>query len=94
MKRLAGTPNPRSWNGVKLTIEPAGGAGICLSLGAYHSGYGPCERGRNRPTSTNASKSSLVMEKMGHGSQGGSTLIFSIIETEEGDEKEAKSSLA
>jgi hypothetical protein len=43
--------------------------------------------------STSASKSSLVIEEMGHGLRGRRTLRFSSIKTIEGDEKKARSSL-
>jgi hypothetical protein len=45
------------------------------------------EAGRSRPVSTSASKSSSVTKGICHGSRGGMTLIFSAIETAEGDEK-------
>jgi hypothetical protein len=48
MKRLAGTPNPRSWKGMKLTTYPGGGVGSASLAGAIHSGCGPPERGQSK----------------------------------------------
>jgi hypothetical protein len=90
MKRLAGTPKPHSWNEVKLKMWPVGGFNTGSSCGAIHSGCGLVVRGRSRPASTSASRSTLVMEDTSHGSRGGRTAIFSAIETnrrrEEGEE--------
>jgi hypothetical protein len=69
-KQLAGTPNPRSWKGMKLTTYPSGGEGTA-SLGAIHSGCAPQERGRSRPSATRASRSFAMMVEEGHGLRGG-----------------------
>jgi hypothetical protein len=45
MKRLAGTPKPRSWKEMKLTTYPGGGVGSASLAGAIHFGYSPSERG-------------------------------------------------
>jgi hypothetical protein len=78
MKRLAGTPNPRSWKGMKLTMYPGGGVGSA-SLGAIHSGCSPSERGRSKPSATRASRSSTTTVEEGHGSRGGTTVTLSAI---------------
>jgi hypothetical protein len=78
MKRLAGTPNPRSWKGIKLTTYPGGGVGSAL-LGATHSGCGPPERGRSKPSATRAFRSSTTTMEEGHGSCGGTTVTLSAI---------------
>jgi hypothetical protein len=69
MKRLAGTPNPRSWKGIKLTTYPGGRVGPTPLPGAIHSGCGSPERGRNRPSATRASKSPTETVENGHGSR-------------------------
>jgi hypothetical protein len=71
MKRLAGTPNPRSWKETKLSTYPDGGDGAAPLGGAIHSGCGSPERGRSKPSATRASKSSTVTVEKGHGSRGG-----------------------
>jgi hypothetical protein len=82
MKRHAGIPNPRSWKGVKLTTYPGGGVGSASLPGAIHSGCGPLERGRSKPSVTRAYKSSTVTVKKGHGSRGGMTVALSAIAKE------------
>jgi hypothetical protein len=79
MKRLAGTPNPRSWKGMKLTTYPGGGVGSASLPGAIHSGCGSPERGRSKPSATRASRSSTTTVEKGHGSRGGTTLTLSAI---------------
>jgi hypothetical protein len=79
MKRLAGTPNPRSWKETKLTTYPRGGVGSASLAGAIHSGCGSPERGRSKPSATRASRSSTVMVEKGHGSRGGTTVTLSAI---------------
>jgi hypothetical protein len=79
MKRLAGTPNPRLWKGMKLTTYPAGGVGSTSLPGAIHSGYGPPERGRSKPSVTRASRSSTATVEKGHGSRGGTAVTLSAI---------------
>jgi hypothetical protein len=79
MKLLAGIPNPRSWKGVKLTTYPGGGVGSASLPGAIHSGYGPPERGRSKPSATRASRSSTETVEKGHGSRGGMTIALSAI---------------
>jgi hypothetical protein len=74
MKRLAGTPNPRSWKETKLSTYPDDGVG-----GAIHSGCGSPERGRSKPSATRASRSSTVTVEKGHGSHGGTTVTRSAI---------------
>jgi hypothetical protein len=74
------------WNSKSPLMERGEGHHIARErrwhlLVAYHSGYGLWEQGQSRPTSTNTSKSSSVMEEMGHGSRGGRTLIFLTIGT-------------
>jgi hypothetical protein len=78
MKRLAGTPNPRSWKGIKLTTYPRGGVGSA-SLETIHSGCGPPERGRSKPSATRASRSPTTTVEEGHGSRGGTTVTLSAI---------------
>jgi hypothetical protein len=78
MKWLAGTPNPRSWKGMKLTTYPDGGVGSA-SLGAIHSGCAPPERGRSKPSATRASRSPTTTVEEGHGSRGGTTVTLSAI---------------
>jgi hypothetical protein len=79
MKRLAGTPNPRSWKGMKLTAYPGGGVGSASLAGAFHSGCSPSERGRSRPSATRASRSSTTTVENGHGSRDGMTVTLSAI---------------
>jgi hypothetical protein len=79
MKRLAGTPNPRSWKETKLSTCPGGGDGAALLGGAIHSGCGSPERGRSKPSTTRASKSSTVTVEKGHGSRDGITATRSAI---------------
>jgi hypothetical protein len=79
MKRLAGTPNPRSWKETKLSTYRGGGDGAALLGGAIHSGCGSLERGRSKPSATRASRSSAVMVEKGHGSRGGTTVTRSAI---------------
>jgi hypothetical protein len=79
MKRLAGTPNPRSWKETKLSTYRGGGDGAALLGGAIHSGCGSPERGRSKPSATRASRSSAVMVEKGHGSRGGTTVTRSAI---------------
>jgi hypothetical protein len=74
MKRLAGTPNPRSWKEAKLRTYPGGGVGSASLGGTIHSGCGSPERGRSKPSATRASRSSTVMVEKGHGSRGGTTV--------------------
>jgi hypothetical protein len=83
MKRLAGTPNPRSWKGIKLTMYPGGEVGSA-SLGAIHSGCGPPERGRSKPSATRTSRSPTTTMEEGHGSRGGTTVTLSAIANEGG----------
>jgi hypothetical protein len=78
MKRLAGTPNPRSWKGIKLTTYPGGGVGSA-SLGAIHSDCGPPERGRSKPSATRASRSPTTTVEEGHGSHDRTTVTLSAI---------------
>jgi hypothetical protein len=75
MKRLAGTPNPRSWKGMKLTTYPGGEVGSA-SLGAIHSSCAPPERGRSKPSATRASRSPTTTMEEGHGSRGGTTVTL------------------
>jgi hypothetical protein len=79
MKRLASTPNPRSWKETKLSTYPGGGDGAAPLGGAIHSGCGSPERGRSNPSATRASRSSTVMVEKGHGSRGGMTATRSAI---------------
>jgi hypothetical protein len=79
MKRLAGTPNPRSWKGMKLTTYPGGGVGLASLPGAIHSGCVPPERGQSKPSVTRASRSSTTTVEKGHGSHGGTTVTLSAI---------------
>jgi hypothetical protein len=76
MKRHAGIPNPRSWKGVKLTTYPGGGVGSASLPGAIHSGCGPSERERSKPSVTRACRSSTVTVEKGHGSRGGMTVAL------------------
>jgi hypothetical protein len=71
MKRLAGTPNPRSWKEMKLTTYPDGGDGAAPLAGGIHSGCLSSERGRSKPSTTRSSRSSAVTMEKGHGSRGG-----------------------
>jgi hypothetical protein len=79
MKRLAGTPNPRSWKETELSTYPDGGDGAAPLEGAIHSGCGSLERGRSKPSATRASRSSAVTVEKGHGSRGGTTVTRSAI---------------
>jgi hypothetical protein len=79
MKRLAGTPNPRSWKETKLSTYPGGGARPTPLRGTIHSGCGSPERGRSKPSATRASRSSTVTVEKGHGSRGGTTVTRSAI---------------
>jgi hypothetical protein len=79
MKRLAGTPNPRSWKETKLSTYPDGGDGAAPLGGTIHSGCGSPERGRSKPSATRASRSSAVTVEKGHGSRGGTTVTRSAI---------------
>jgi hypothetical protein len=79
MKRLAGTPNPRSWKETKLSTYPGGGAGSAPLRGTIHSGCGSLERGWSKPSATRASRSSTVTVEKGHGSRGGTTVTRSAI---------------
>jgi hypothetical protein len=79
MKRLAGTPNPRSWKEMKLSTYPGGGVGSAPLGETIHSGYGSPERGRSKPSTTRASRLSTVMMEKGHGSRGGTTVTRSAI---------------
>jgi hypothetical protein len=79
MKRLAGTPNPRSWKETKLSTYPSGGAGPAPLGGTIHSGCGSPERQRSKPSATRASRSSTVTVEKGHGSRGGTTVTRSAI---------------
>jgi hypothetical protein len=79
MKRLAGTPNPRSWKETKLSTYPGGGVGAAPLRGTIHSGCGSPERGRSKPSATRASRSSTVTVEKGHGSHGGTMVTRSAI---------------
>jgi hypothetical protein len=79
MKRLAGTPNPRSWKETKLSTYPDGGDGAAPLGGTIHFGCGSPERGRSKPLATRASRSSTVTVEKGHGSRGGTTVTRSTI---------------
>jgi hypothetical protein len=79
MKRLAGISNPRSWKGVKVTTYPGGGVRSASLPGANHSGCGPPERGRSKPSATRACRSSTVTMEKGHGSRDGITVGLSAI---------------
>jgi hypothetical protein len=70
MKRLAGTPNPRSWKETKLTTYPGGGDGATLPAGGIHSGRCSSVRGRSKPSPTRSSRSLAVTVEKGHGSRG------------------------
>jgi hypothetical protein len=79
MKRLAGTPNPRSWKETKLSTYPGGGDGAAPLGGAIHSGCGSPERERSKPSATRAPRSSVVTVEKDHGSRGGRTVTRSAI---------------
>jgi hypothetical protein len=79
MKRLAGTPNPRSWKETKLSMYPGGGVGSAPLGGTIHSGCGSPERGWSNPSATRVSRSSTVTMEKGHGSRGGTTVTRSAI---------------
>jgi hypothetical protein len=79
MKRLAGTPNPRSWKETKLSTYLAGGVEAAPLGGTIHSGCGSPERGRSKPSATRASRSSTMTVEKGHGSRGGTTVTRSAI---------------
>jgi hypothetical protein len=70
MKRLAGTPNPRSWKETKLTMYPGGGDGAAPPTGGIHSGRCSSVRGRSKPSPTRSSRSLAVTVEKGHGSRG------------------------
>jgi hypothetical protein len=79
MKRLAGTPNPRSWKEMKLSTYPGGGVGSAPLGGTIYSGCRSPERGRGKPSVTRASRSSTVTVEKGHGSRGRTTVTRSAI---------------
>jgi hypothetical protein len=79
IKRLAGTPNPRSWKETKLTTYPGGGDRAAPLGGAIHSGCEPPERGRSKPSATRASRSSAVTVEKVHGSRGETMVTRSTI---------------
>jgi hypothetical protein len=83
MKRLADISNPLSWKGVKLTTYPGGRVGSASLPGAIHSGCGPPERGRSKPSAIRASRSSTETVEKGHGSRGGMTVALSAIAEQE-----------
>jgi hypothetical protein len=62
-----------------ITTYPGGGVGLALLPGAIHSGCGPPERGRSKPSVTRASNSSTVTVEKGHASRGGTTVALSVI---------------
>jgi hypothetical protein len=64
---------------VKLTTYPGGGVGLASLPGASHSGCGPPERERSKPSVTRAYRSSAVTVEKGHGSRGGMTVALSAI---------------
>jgi hypothetical protein len=66
MKRLAGTPNPRSWKEMKLTTYPGGGDGAAPLVGGIHSGCLSSERGRSKPSATRSSRSWIARRDDGH----------------------------
>jgi hypothetical protein len=84
MKRLAGTPNPRSWKETKLTTYPSGGDGAAPLAGGIHSGCLSSERGRSKPSATRSSRSSAVTVEKGHGSRGEMTVTRSAITEQKG----------
>src|SRR5688572_26082869 len=84
MKRLAGTPNPRSWKETKLTTYPGGGVGSASPAGAMHFGSRSSERGQSKPSATWASRSSAVTVEKGHESRGGTTVALSAIAEQRG----------
>jgi hypothetical protein len=79
MKRLAGTPNPRSWKETKLSTYLDGGDGAAPLGGAIRSGCGSPKRRQSKPSATRASRSSAVMVEKGHGSRGGTMVTRSAI---------------
>jgi hypothetical protein len=79
MKRLAGTPNPRSWKEMKLTTYPGGGDGAAPLAGGIHCGCLSSERGRSKPSATRSSRSSAVTVEKGHGSRGETMVTRSAI---------------
>jgi hypothetical protein len=90
MKRLAGTPNPRSWKETKLTTYPGGGVGSASLTGAIHSGCGSPERGWSKPSAMRASRSSTMTVEKDHGSRGGTTVTLSAITERRGGGGEDK----
>jgi hypothetical protein len=72
-------PKPQLMEGVKLTTYPGGGVESASLPGANHSGCGPPERGRSKPSVTRACRSSTVTVEKGHGSRGGMTVTLSAI---------------
>jgi hypothetical protein len=84
MKRLAGTPNPRSWKETKLTTYPGGGDGAAPFGGGIHSGRLSSERGRSKPSATRSSRSSVVTVEKGHGSRGEIMVTRSAITEQKG----------
>jgi hypothetical protein len=84
MKRLAGTPNPRSWKETKLTTYPGGGDGASPLVGGIHSGCLSSERGRSKPSATRSSRSSVVTVEKGHGSRGETMVTRSAITEQKG----------
>jgi hypothetical protein len=64
---------------MKLSTYPGGGDGAAPLGGAIHSGCGSPERGRSKPSTTWAPRSSAVTVEKGHGSRGGRTVTRSTI---------------
>jgi hypothetical protein len=84
MKRLAGTPNPRSWKETKITTYPGGGDGAASLAGGIHSGCLSSERDRSKPSATRSSRSSTVTVEKGHGSRGEKMVTRSAITEQKG----------
>jgi hypothetical protein len=84
MKRLASTPNPRSWKETKLTTYLGGGDGAAPLAGGIHSGCLSSERGRSKPSATRSSRSSAVTVERGHGLRGEMMVTRSAITEQKG----------
>jgi hypothetical protein len=87
-RRPAGTPNPRSWKGTKLTIYPGGGDGAAPPKGGIHSGRCLSVRGRSKPSPTRSSRSPAVTVEKGHGSRGEMMVTRSAITERKGWRRE------
>jgi hypothetical protein len=72
-------PKPPLMEGGETDHVPRRRSQVGLAPGANHSGCGPPERGRSKPSVTRACRSSTVTVEKGHDSRGGMTVALSAI---------------